>query len=150
MHIPEHEAPRAPLTPLIDIAFLVLIFFMSLPYKRLDGKLEAHLPTGEGIHEVDKPEPERPIDIRIRARGDGYRFQLGEHVADAPRGLMPVLRQLGPKHKYEIQANAAIPWEQIVRVTDTLAELEFEKVRFHGTMRPTRAVRQARPLPKPR
>ena len=43
-----HDEERLRLTPLIDVAFLVLIFFMALPMKRLDGKLSAHLPTETG------------------------------------------------------------------------------------------------------
>ena len=40
----QEEEIKLELTPMIDISFLILIFFMCLPFKTLDGKLAAFLP----------------------------------------------------------------------------------------------------------
>ena len=45
----ENEKAVGDLTPLIDIAFLILIFFMCLPFRDLDGKLAPFLPQGNGF-----------------------------------------------------------------------------------------------------
>ena len=37
----KNEKLKVELTPMIDVAFLILIFFMCLPFKTLDGKLAA-------------------------------------------------------------------------------------------------------------
>jgi biopolymer transport protein ExbD len=146
----EPDAP-SPLTPLIDIAFLVLIFFMALPYKRLDGKIEAHLPKeGPAPLHMETPPPET-VRLRVRrALGNRpLRFELGEHAADSPAGLEPLLRKLGPKYAYEIQADAGVAWKEVVRVVDLLRALEYEDVRFYGTKRPSPAVQRTFQLPMP-
>ena len=58
------QTDRLRLTPLIDIAFLVLIFFMALPLKRLDHKLSTHLPKRVGdriFRSFTRPFLHRPL-----------------------------------------------------------------------------------------
>ncbi len=52
------EEIKLSLTPMIDITFLILIFFMLMPFKTLEGKLLAFLPTDKGI----QPIPQDPVD----------------------------------------------------------------------------------------
>jgi biopolymer transport protein ExbD len=140
---------KPPLTPLIDIAFLVLIFFMSLPLRRLDGKLAAFLPKGVGIENAPAPEPEPTVEIRVLRRGDDHVYRLGQHTAPDPKGLEPTLRALGADNRYEIYGNPDVEWEAIVKVTDLLAGLKFTQVRFTGTRRPTTEQRRLLRLPAP-
>lgn len=139
---------KPPLTPLVDIAFLVLIFFMSLPLRRLDGKLAAFLPKESGIVSVPAP-PEPTIEIRVLRRGDGYLYRLGQHTAPKPEGLKPTLVALGREHRYEIHGNPDVEWAAIVKVTDMLAGLKYSQVRFTGTRRPTIEQRRLLRLPAP-
>jgi len=61
------------LTPLIDVAFLIIIFFMCLPFKTLDGKLQAFLPTDKGIQPIEQdPVEEFMISVHILARKEAY------------------------------------------------------------------------------
>ena len=54
-----------PLTPMIDVVFLLLIFFVSIQFKRIAGMLETRLPRTEGI--VNRLDiRERLIDRHIR------------------------------------------------------------------------------------
>ena len=55
----ESEQMETDLTPMIDVAFLIIIFFMCLPFKTLDGKLQAFLPTEKGLN----PTPEKPPEL---------------------------------------------------------------------------------------
>jgi len=58
----EHKLPKVshelPLTPMIDVVFLLIIFFVSIQFKRLAGELEAHLPKTPGVVNRILPEDE--------------------------------------------------------------------------------------------
>ena len=141
-------AARLGITPLIDIAFLVLIFFMALPLKRLAFKMETELPKDGFAEKVIRPPPD-VIRLRLRMRGEAVSYAVGSHTFDRAAGLAPVLRQLGPLNHYEIHASEAVPWEAVVQTVDVLAALDFKKVRFRGTHKPTRELRRSIPLPRP-
>ena len=144
--IPEPERIR--FTSLIDVAFLVLIFFMSLPMRQLDGKLQAHLPKGEGI-DIDDTEPPSVVDIRLRYRGGGTLYELGDHSGSTPFALEPVLRKLGPDNTYQLHADPAIDWQDLVGVLDLLQGLRYPKVRFRGASLPGPDLMRQTPLPRP-
>ncbi len=53
------------MTPMIDVTFLLLIFFMcTLKFKVLEGKLGAYLPKDVGVNPQDA-EPKEKVDIRL-------------------------------------------------------------------------------------
>jgi biopolymer transport protein ExbD len=138
---------RLRLTPLIDVAFLVLIFFMALPLRRLDHKLATHLPKriGDGHTHVD---PEYVIRIHIHGSPAGSRYRLGDHRADRALDLQAVLRRLGPDNTYEIRADASVDWAAVVSMVDVLKGLDYTNVRFTGTRIPPE-VRRLLKLPRP-
>ena len=146
-----HE-PAAPVQPsftsLIDIAFLVLIFFMALPLKNLDGKLEAFLPRDRGI-ELTRSEPEHTVRIRVVHRDGRSQYRLGEHEAERAQDLERVLRALGADNRYEVHADARVPWDDIVDVVDLLKALDYEKMSFTGTTIPSSDLRGLYRLPAP-
>lgn len=140
---------RLGITPLIDVAFLVLIFFMALPLKRLAFKMETFLPKKDGIDTTKTVPPLDIVRLRLRMRGDAVSYAVGGHTFDRATGLSEVLRNLGPKNHYEIHASADVPWEAVVETVDVLAALDYTKVRFRGVKRPTKELRRAIPLPSP-
>ena len=71
------------------------------------------------------------------------------HEARTAAGLVPVLRQLGIGYRYEIHADSAAAWQGVVEAVDVLRALEYPQIEFRGCPLPERAVRVARPLPKP-
>jgi len=76
------------LTSMIDVTFLLLIFFIcTLKYKRLEGKLTAYLPKDMGVN-TDPSPPIEKLDIRIDVTNEGTKvspldppvpFQPGVH-----------------------------------------------------------------------
>ena len=59
----EHEME---MTPMIDVTFLLLIFFiLTLKFKILEGKLAAYLPKDVGVNSSDA-EPKEKIEIVIK------------------------------------------------------------------------------------
>lgn len=53
------------MTPMIDVTFLLLIFFiLTLKFKTLEGKLQAYLPKDVGVNQSDA-EPLEKVEIKI-------------------------------------------------------------------------------------
>ena len=62
---------RLDMTPMIDVTFLLLIFFMcTLKFKTLDGKLSAYLPKDVGVN-TTPAEPKEKIEIRMDLKAPG-------------------------------------------------------------------------------
>jgi len=62
------------MTPMIDVTFLLLIFFMcTLKFKILEGKLGAYLPKDVGVNPQDA-EPVEKVDIRIDVKNAGNKM----------------------------------------------------------------------------
>ncbi len=63
----QDEKIEMDMTPMIDVTFLLLIFFMcTLKFKLLEGKLTAYLPKDVGVNNSDAPPVEKvQIDIHV-------------------------------------------------------------------------------------
>lgn len=171
----ENERALGDLTPLIDIAFLILIFFLCLPFRTLDARLESHLPRNRGFRVDDfRPPEEMRIEVHILGReermrpwGTGesvpaptrvlYRFEDGRTVDDTDKVLARIERlkreatRIGNvKVTGEIKAGARVPHKFIIAVLNRFAEARITDVDFYGTKLPTRAALLARHLPYPR
>jgi biopolymer transport protein ExbD len=67
------EEAELEMTPMIDVTFLLLIFFMcTIKFKTLEGKLAAYLPKDVGVNASDA-EPKEKIDIYINMIKPGHR-----------------------------------------------------------------------------
>ncbi len=64
------------MTPMIDVTFLLLIFFMcTIKFKTLEGKLSAYLPKDKGVNPVPQDEPpEPPIEVKLNVRKEGTKL----------------------------------------------------------------------------
>ena len=56
---------------MIDVTFLIIIFFLCLEFKTLEGKLAANLPKDVGVN-TSKAEPMEKLDIRIVCPKGGW------------------------------------------------------------------------------
>ncbi|MEX2673593.1 MAG: biopolymer transporter ExbD [Phycisphaeraceae bacterium] len=60
------------LTPMLDVCFLLLIFFvLTASFALGEGILPADLPRGESAAESDEKPPAQPIEITLRSLGGG-------------------------------------------------------------------------------
>ena len=58
------------MSPMIDLVFLLLIFFMvASKFKTLDHKLEAKLPRNIGVHSATSPEV-TPRRVALKIKGE--------------------------------------------------------------------------------
>jgi len=78
------------MTPMIDMSFLLIIFFICLPMKTLEGKIQAFLPTDKGIN----PTPTQPplalkVSVHIVAREE----KPALYPPSPPKGAAPLMVQ---------------------------------------------------------
>jgi biopolymer transport protein ExbD len=63
------------MTPMIDVTFLLLIFFMcTIKFKTLEGKLAAYLPKDVGVN-TTPAEPIEKIEIKLTVANEGTRYE---------------------------------------------------------------------------
>ena len=72
MKIREEEGDEFTLnmTPMIDVVFLMIIFFICIEFKVLESKLNAFLPTDKGSQStVVEPQEQLSIKIHVERKG---------------------------------------------------------------------------------
>lgn len=81
----ELQAPmEMNMTPMIDVSFLLIIFFICLPMKLLEGKIQAFLPTDKGIN----PTPtEPPLEIKVSVHIVARNEQPTMYPPPPPQGV---------------------------------------------------------------
>ncbi len=63
------------MTPMIDVVFLLLIFFMcTLKFKTLEGKLSAYLPADVGVNPPDA-DPIEKVEVLVRVTSPGNKLR---------------------------------------------------------------------------
>ncbi len=82
------------LAPMIDVTFLLLIFFMcSIKFKQLEGKLDSYLPKDVGLQQTQVLEiQDEPIRVTLRVKGKETLLYVGSEklytlkIPRAPNG----------------------------------------------------------------
>ena len=116
------EEPEINLTPLIDVVFLLLIFFMVSTTFEHQSRIQIELP--EATAEASKPDDES-LEILIDAQG---RYFLGEQqvVNTELKTLKGAIREaLGERESVPvmIRADARTPHQAVVRALDATSQL---------------------------
>ena len=118
------EEVNVNLTPLIDVVFLLLIFFMVSTSFTKETHLTIDLPEAVGSPNTDTPEQ---IEIMISEAG---RYTINARtLADNDRNtLMAAIRQLSQGDTslpMVITADAQTPHEAVVRAMDAAGQMGF-------------------------
>ncbi|MCX2981412.1 biopolymer transporter ExbD [Halieaceae bacterium IMCC14734] len=118
------EEVNVNLTPLIDVVFLLLIFFMVSTSFTKETHLTIDLPEAVG-----SPNPELPEHIEIMISEAGQYSINARSLADNDRNtLMAAIRQLSQGDTslpMVITADAQTPHEAVVRAMDAAGQLGF-------------------------
>lgn len=119
MKDPRDQDSKLEMTPMIDVTFLLLIFFMcTLKFKTLEGKLAAYLPKDVGGSAIDAI-PKEDIAIRLRVLREGQKLDArGELHAGSGRWTFDDSREI----EYRVG-----PWK-----TTRLDELEGRLTELHA------------------
>jgi len=112
------------LTPLIDVVFLLLIFFMVSTTFTKETHLEIDLP--EAVGEAANSETD-PLEIIINAAGD-YALNgksLVNNTAATLRSALTELSEGDTSRALIITADANAPHQYVVRAMDSAGQLGF-------------------------
>jgi len=147
------------MTPMIDVTFLLLIFFMcTLKFKTLEGKLAAYLPKDVGVNQM-QAEPIEKVEIRLdvvkegtKLRPDGTAYKgEGRYVYDTDRVVrysvgprkttsldevaksLEELHQKDPESPATIDARPGIIYSDVVKVLDLALGADFTNITFVGS-----------------
>lgn len=121
------EDPDVNLTPMIDVVFLLLLFFMVSTSFIRESSLKVNLPeaTGEAMVEQDKP-----VDIVIQA--DGQFLINEESLPVVSREILSSVlkRVVGERDDPHIiiSADANAEYQHIVTAMDTAQQLGYTKL----------------------
>ncbi len=118
------------LTPLIDVVFLLLIFFMVSTTFKDDSRLRINLPEADG-QTVSVKEPEM-LEVVIDRSGHFYvddRTVTDREIETLKRAMTEALdgRQALP---VLIKADARTPHQAVMRVLDAAGQLNLVQVSF--------------------
>lgn len=122
------EAVEVNLTPLIDVVFLLLIFFMVSTTFETRQALELELPESESGQDMAAS----PVMLVVTASGD---YRLGETVMRAAtlgKALSAEAEQ-AREHGLVIEADGRADHRDVVRVLDHAAGLAITRVRIATT-----------------
>jgi biopolymer transport protein ExbD len=151
--------PTLPITPMLDMAFQLLAFFIFTYHPSdLEGQMDLSLPS-EAISKADRPENQDPkaqsakdpnlelpadLTIMVRTQRDGVNdgaisaldveTRAGkEHVdnLDALREYLKKQRATAEnKESIKIQGDGKLKWNSIVQVMDACHEAGFNNISF--------------------
>lgn len=125
---PRQEEISVNLTPLIDVVFLLLIFFMVSTTFTRESHLQVELPEASG--EPVSPSEVRQIDVVINAEGQ-YLLNDQALVNNRRETLERGVKELAAGDKtlpFIITADARTPHEFVVRAMDVAGRLGFAKL----------------------
>ncbi|HPT17188.1 MAG TPA: biopolymer transporter ExbD [Kiritimatiellia bacterium] len=122
------ENPGVPLTPMIDVVFLLLCFFVtSQIFAQWETEIDVALPTA-----ATGGAPQRlPGEVIVNVRADGATVVNGQVLDDAQlRAMMDRLVQLFPGQPVLLRADKTTAYEHVVRVLDTCRQADIWNISF--------------------
>ena len=120
--------PGVPLTPMIDVVFLLLCFFVtSQIFAQWETEIDIALPTA-----ATGGMPQRlPGEVIINVLADGTAVVNGQSLGDRElRAMMDRLVQLFPGQPVLLRADKATAYEHVVRVLDTCRQADIWNISF--------------------
>lgn len=142
------EEVKLSITPLIDVTFLLLIFFMcAMKFKTLERKVAAYLPKDRGLAPtLARPEEKHPIAIELKRTENEtqtrvwlYDQQLGidddgfnrlyKKVEDIANRFVAEGKDLPPG---DIHAWGWVPHADVVKAIDALMIAKIGEITFRG------------------
>ena len=124
------EPPRVDLTPLIDVVFLMLIFFMVSTTFDKQTQLKVDLPQASDQQVVEKPDEE--IEITIDAQGQFYvnERELVKHDAITLRRSLEKAADGRLDLPIVVSGDRSAPLQSMMTVLDVSAQLGMARLSF--------------------
>ena len=124
------EPPRVDITPLIDVVFLMLIFFMVSTTFDKQTQLKVELPSATTTDTSEKPAEK--IEITIDAKGDFYvnERELVKHDAETLRRSMQKIADGRSDMPVIVSGDRNAPLQSMMTVLDVAAQLDLLHLSF--------------------
>jgi biopolymer transport protein ExbD len=124
------EPPRVDITPLIDVVFLMLIFFMVSTTFDKQTQLKVDLP--EAASQEATTEEREQIDITIDARGQFYvnERELVTHDAATLRQALQKIADGRADLPIVVSGDRNAPLQSMMTVLDVAAQLGMARLSF--------------------
>jgi biopolymer transport protein ExbD len=115
------------LTPLIDVVFLLLIFFMVSTTFTRETRLSVELPEAEGVAAIDEA-----LIVEVAVAEGGEYAVNGEKLvrsdAETLRSVLLRIAQEGTDRPFVISADANASHQAVVTVMDVAGRLGFSNL----------------------
>ena len=133
------EEVEMQMTPMIDVTFLLLIFFMcSIKFKLLDGKMAAYLPRDVGVNATPAEEMLEKIDINVKVdKNDPKGFKLDINRKEM-RTLNQFYEQIKAYRNNDADAKATIyafqgtEYGHVIQVVNECLRARMTEITFGG------------------
>jgi len=128
----QRKTPRVNLTPLIDVVFLLLIFFMVSTTFKDSSRINIELPAIE----TQQPEDQHAVELTIQISANGMmsvndRELLNSTPAMLKRAIVKIARG-ETDIPVTVKADKNAPFQAVMTVMDVAAQLELSKLMFPG------------------
>lgn len=123
------EDPDLNLTPLIDVVFLLLIFFMVSTTFDREAELKIQLPEAAG---EQRQEPDAPVEITIDAQGRYFvnRQEVVNTKLDTLKQAVDKAVAGREDPPLVISADRLTPHEAVIRAMDAASQLGLVHITF--------------------
>lgn len=131
---------QPPLTPMIDVTFQLLLFFLlTMTFREAEGQILGMLPSKGGPAEPTPTVPADPIRIVVRPIGpmrDGAVYEINNiAINNDPKVLSQKLLALAMNSNLEKRPVKIIPqddvrWEFVLEAYNQAVKAKFKKVSF--------------------
>ena len=133
INLPQEKEPEFQMAPMIDMVFLLLVFFMCASHLSQTQNIELEIPTASKAV-VPKERPDRWV---VNIQKDGSLYSGSNPVKlDELAQMIKADMALRPHLKVYLRADAESPHKQIKKVMNGLAEVGMDSFIF-GTYKPT-------------
>lgn len=128
LHPSRREAPDINLTPLIDVVFLLLIFFMVSTTFRKESDIRIDLP--EASQQQSSETQQTPLEVTVDAAG-GYRVNgqpLANNQSQTLKQALAAAANNDRDQTFIIRADANTPHQAVVTVMDVAGQMGFRRL----------------------
>lgn len=137
------------ITPMIDVTFLLLIFFMLLPFRTLERKVAAFLPKDRGLAKTKIKLEEKPkitVELKRKKEEKVTRVKLlDQEIGSGQQGFTILdqrIKQIAGNNEElpgEINAWAWVPHRDVIRAIDSFMKANVTDLTFVGAPPPGKA-----------
>ena len=123
----KQEEPDVNLTPLIDVVFLMLIFFMVSTTFQRESVVKVELPKASLQEEVAK---ENLVEVTVNAAGEYYinRVRVVNRKPATLKAAITKHAGTNTKRPFVIRADGQAPHQSVVTVMDVAGQLGFSRL----------------------